>query len=256
MSAQHSFAQKLRALSEIVSEEQREALNQAALIEESGRWAAFNTKLSGLAQAGVQDPWKLQVIAGLAATTFAEAHRIVSAAQTNGDEALLAWTVRNLLELSVWSKFAEKSCANMRRIFEDAGRDADELYRSVITELGIENQLATAHDHIFSGRNNLKARAAFEGIDDLESKFLDVRSAAKAIEFESEFQFYNKQLSKLAHPTAMRIVGTKTQEAETISRGFYLGVGCMFFSEAFTSQEQFLLGFDAANSAGANLKTD
>ena len=42
--------------------------------------------------------------------------------------ALLAWRAMNLLELSAWSIYCTKNRDNSRRVYEDAGRDAREVF--------------------------------------------------------------------------------------------------------------------------------
>ncbi len=106
-------------------------IHDAAQIAESGRWDAMNKKIEILASnPGKDNDWYVQQFGSLVAQIFSEylltKHEFST--KRNGDASLLAWRARNLLELSVWCKYFATSKANARRIYEDAGRDAYDLF--------------------------------------------------------------------------------------------------------------------------------
>jgi hypothetical protein len=107
-------------------------INDAASIGTSGRWAAANDKIMRLAQNPVAgEEWHLYLLRGLCCEVFAEYLRMKNAYdEQKGDTPLLAWRARNLLELSVWSMYCAKRKENARRLFEDAGRDTNDLIKA------------------------------------------------------------------------------------------------------------------------------
>jgi hypothetical protein len=114
---------------------------------------------------------------------------------------VLAWRARNLLELWVWAKYFAKDEESARRLYEDAGRDA------LDTLVAFEKWTA-ASEPLKEEKLLFLKRASNEGIASLEGGYKRVAEAATDCALNEYYAFYNKLLSKFAHPTATQILGT------------------------------------------------
>lgn len=114
--------------------------------------------------------------------------------------ATLAWITRNLLELSVWIEYCEKSDANAKRFRDDAMRDmygwATAIHKLYQEKRGKDNL------SLKTSMGNLKKFAATKGIPALEDDFKRVSEAATTLGLGNRFVNLNKLYSKFAHPTA------------------------------------------------------
>jgi transposase len=99
-------------------------------IKTSGRWDAVTTKIKRLAaNPGSGNEWYVQLFGALCYQVLSEYHLMENAYGDGRQNAsLLAWRARNLLELSVWSRYFAKGREEARRIYEDAGRDALDIF--------------------------------------------------------------------------------------------------------------------------------
>jgi hypothetical protein len=207
----------------------------AANIKEGGRWAAINERIACLAKnPGKGNEWWVQLLGALCFEVFAEYRRLQDARAKHTDPPLLAWRARNLLELSVWSTYFASSHENARCLYLEAGRDANDLLATFNRWDQSADWLAT----IAEAKSGLSRRAASEGIGNLEEGFMRVASAASQSGLRDMFTVANKMLSKFAHPTAMRILGTVKQEQESLQRDIFYGHGCFFFVGAFSALER------------------
>jgi hypothetical protein len=112
----------------------------------------------------------------------------------------LAWTARNLLEISIWAEYCNQSPSNARRFFEDVLRDLFDLVK-LGNELAAKQPDSQAE---FDGMSNRLRRLAITlNIPTAEESFTKVQQAAKAIGRGDDFVLWNKVFSKFAHPTAL-----------------------------------------------------
>jgi hypothetical protein len=121
-----------------------------------------------------------------------------------------AWNARNLLELWIWIKYCSASRENAWRFHEDALRDMKGLTESLAkmqTTAGIRNEFETKARQKVS-----EVALANLGISSLDSKYLQVSVAAKAIGLDTWYGPCNGYLSKYAHPTAGLVIGIMHQE--------------------------------------------
>ena len=142
-----------------------------------------------------------------------------------------AWNARNLLELWIWLKYCAASRENARRFHEDALRDMQgitDALSKMHAERGIPNKFES------SARVKLAevAREKF-GLDSVDSSYLNVAEAAKAIGLADSFGSTNKFLSKYAHPTAGLVIGIMHQsetrrglQASMTTTGVYFAGQC------------------------------
>lgn len=178
--------------------------NDAAIIATSGRWDTVKARIKFLAQnPGSGNAWWVQLFGGLCCQTFSEYRALKRTYQKkqNGDEALLAWRARNLLELSVWATYCAKGRENARRL----------------------SQRALSHD-----------------IESLEGPYERVSAAAMECGIGEQFTLSYKMLSKFAHPTAMQIVAPD-EAREALQRDVFYDDGCLFFCGTFNALERQLL---------------
>ncbi len=221
-----------------MSPEMTKFVDDAAQIKESGRWAAMNERIKALAvNPGADNAWQVQMLGGLCFQIFNEYLRLQDAARVERpDTALLAWRARNLLELSVWATYFGRSRDNAFRLYEDAGRDVMDLlerFEKAVQATGSASVIA-------EGKSDLLQRAAGEGIESLDRKFMRVEAAADECGLKDMFSTMNKLLSKFTHPTAMQILGTADEAKRTLQRDVFHGLGCLFFVGAFTALENSL----------------
>lgn len=219
-------------------------IDEAALIRTSGRWDALNRAIAQLAaNPGTGNEWYVQVIGGLCFKLFSE-YLLIKADYERAridDVSLLAWRARNLLELSVWCVYSSKQKENVRRIYEDAGRDALELFNAFEAWGKANNQTADWFEPAITGRQSLSQRAASEGIETLDGTYKSVHHAAKECDMESHFRLSFKLLSKFAHPTAMQLLAPPNEAKTGLQRDHFFSDGCMYFTGAFNVLESQLI---------------
>jgi hypothetical protein len=78
----------------------------------TGRWDAINERIKNLAaNPGPDNAWHVQLLGCLCSQLFSEYLLLKRAYgdERNRDSSLLAWRARNLLELTVWSLYAERA---------------------------------------------------------------------------------------------------------------------------------------------------
>jgi hypothetical protein len=211
----------------------------AANVKSSGRWAAMNAKIERLAEKpGVGNEWYVQLFGGLCYQVFSEYHLIESA---YGDErqnaSLLAWRARNLLELSVWSRYFTNGRKEARRLYEDAGRDVLDMIGAFEKWGQTTAQSSDWLDPLASGKQELSQRAPAEGIETLEGSYKRVADAARDCGMGEHFSLGFKMLSKFAHPTAMQILGPPDETKHALQRDCFFSQGCLFFTGAFVALE-------------------
>jgi hypothetical protein len=213
-------------------------------IRRSGRWTSVNAAIEKLAaNPGVDNAWYVQVLGALCFHVFSEYRALQRAYEErhDGDTSLLAWRARNLLELSVWAMHCLKSRENARRLYEDAGRDALDVF-SAFSKWGIATeQTADWIDRLSNAKESLGQRAAVEGIQSLDGPYKQVSKAAAECGMGEHFRVSYKMLSKFAHPTAMQLLAAPNEEKNTLQRDVFYGKGCLYFGGAFESLELLLV---------------
>jgi hypothetical protein len=219
-----------------------EFVAQAALIATSGRWDAVNKRIEQWAARPMapDDRWYGQLFSGLCEHVFSEYWLLKQAYADAGprDVSLLAWRARNLLELSVWSVYCGKSTANARRLYEDAGRDVNNVFDAFKKWGEATKQTADWFQPGVEAQKHLSNQALAQGIESVAGRFTDVKDAAKEAGIQDHFAIAFKLLSKFAHPTAMQILSPPDAEKTSLQRELFFGQGCLFFTGAFTALEK------------------
>jgi len=209
-------------------------------VKESGRWAALNEHIEKMAaEPGKGNGWYVQIYAQLCAQVFAEYHSLNRACEEPqyAEVSLLAWRARNLFELSIWAHYLAKGRKNARRLYEDAGRDAHELF-ATFEQWGKRNaEEPDWLEQIARGKTDLLDRAAQDGVEGLDARYMRVNTAAEECGLADMYKVMSKLLSKFVHPTALQILGIGDEEQVAKQRECFFGLGCLFFSEAFNALE-------------------
>lgn len=215
-------------------------IDDAALVKDSGRWAALNARILQMAAGpGPGNEWCVQLFGQLCYQVLSEYSAIKRAydEKQNGDATLIAWRARNLLELFVWAAYFAKSRDNARRLYEDAGRDAHELFGIFENWGKTSGQSPDWLDSLAGGKSDLGERANKEGISTLDKRYMRVEAAADTCGLKAYYKALSKMLSKFVHPTALQILGVVDDAKHTLQRDCFFGLGCLFFNRAFVALE-------------------
>ena len=219
-------------------------IDEAAQIAASGRWRAVNVALTRLAaNPGLDNAWYVQVLGALCFKVFSEYLLLKSDYERKqaDNSSLLAWRARNLLELWVWCIYFSKRRENARRLYEDAGRDALELFNAIDTWGKANEQAADWFEPTANEKLSLSERATSEGIATLDGSYKSVHDAARDCGMESHFRLSFKLLSKFAHPTAMQLLAPPNKAKFQLQRDYFFSEGCMFFTGAFAVLESLVV---------------
>lgn len=125
-----------------------------------------------------------------------------------------------------------------RWLYEDAGRDARDIFEAFEKWGDITQQPADWIEPLRTGREDLYRRAAVEGIERLDGADERVSDVAGNLGFKQQYTPYFKMLSKFAHPTAMQILAASNNDKRDAQRVCFFGLGCLFFSGAVAALEE------------------
>ncbi len=145
--------------------------------------------------------------------------------RANEEQSLstVAWRARNLLELDIWTVYCNISEENAKRFLLDSTRDAADM-------LNIRDGLLSKSASFMATRRELIEQAEEDGIE-IEKSFMRTSKAAEVIGNKELFSTVNKVLSKLAHPTAMNVMGYD-KAAGDILRKQFVDMGQLMGNEA------------------------
>jgi hypothetical protein len=151
----------------------------------------------------------------------------------------LAWTTRNLLELSIWIDYCNLSDANAKRFRDDAARDLLGFSRAIqslqVHETGLEDA------ELKAAQQRLATFAQSWGISALEDDFTKVSAAARDLGREASYLSLNKLLSKLAHPTAWAVNSVHSVDADEEFREMFFSDGVEMATGSLTSIRTFII---------------
>jgi hypothetical protein len=217
---------------------------EAAAIETSGRLQALANQLGALLHGprlGMK--WHAQVLWTLAHSATAEYMSMKAAYDAPElDPCLVAWRARNLLELMVWSGYCMDKETNARRFYEDAGRDQKNLLSHTLKLGSASGGRAQWMQQVKRGMAELHQQAVAQGIDKLDECFLRVEDAADVVDKDLRklFRYFNKELSKFVHPTALALISPRTDEQRRAFNHSFYSHGCAFYVGAFYAIEDAL----------------
>lgn len=144
---------------------------------------------------------------------FEVVRELVDASLTNYEELrcgflepnypLLAWACRNLLELTIFLKFALLSGENARRFGDDRLVDGVELLTALRNlELHYDAQASTAV--LDDALDRMRAQMTAENVT--ADRHLQVRDLAEAVGLKEDYTSVNRVCSKLVHPTSWSVL--------------------------------------------------
>jgi hypothetical protein len=137
----------------------------------------------------------------------------------------IAFALRNLLELMVWSHYCACSKENAARFRQDAARDMLGLASATDLFPGWIPRDKDEAARIINTKEGLQKLALIVGIEESDTKYLSVSRAARELSpsIQTSFTSLNTVLSKFVHPTAMSVIGDFPQETvKGFSRGLLL----------------------------------
>jgi hypothetical protein len=153
---------------------------------------------------------------------------------------LTAWASRNLLELTVFTRYVLKTGTNARRFGDDrlvdgceliiALRDLERHYAPNAPTPGLDDALKRLEDQKVA--ENVTA-----------TKHLDTGALAKEVGMEQEFRSMNRVSSKLVHPTAWSTL------AENAGRNSYPEAKDLLFATGIAYISQIYIGVRDYNKA-------
>ncbi|MHB1020939.1 MAG: DUF5677 domain-containing protein [Acidobacteriaceae bacterium] len=116
---------------------------------------------------------------------------------------LLAWSCRNLLELTIFLKFVLLSGDNARRFGDDRLVDGAELVRALRNlELHYDPKASTVVlDDVL---NQMQRQMTTESVT--ASRHLKVSELAEMVELKQDYASVNRVCSKLVHPTSWSVL--------------------------------------------------
>ena len=172
--------------------------------------------------------WQQRIIYGFAEQIFSEYDELAKQYRNSAALSSVAFHARNLLELLVWVIHCLASEENLRRLYEDAGRDGRELL-DVFQKWTEAWKSDFGSEQIDEARNRLKASAEEKGVSTIDGSYKSVGAiAALYPKLDSYYKMSNKVLSKCAHPTALTIVGVPNEAIKQLKDSFW-GLGCFWF---------------------------
>ena len=198
--------------------------------------AELHTRICQLREKlSAQDLWYADVLQGLWRESVSEFSAIRRDYQNpqDRDVSLLAWRARNILELVTWCMHCVRHTNNARRLYEDAGRDVRDIAKAFLKWGTLINQPKDWVDGPQRVVDSVESQAQSVGIESLDGPFVRVSDAAKDCGFDASFAVANKLFSKLAHPTAMMILGALDEGSIAKQRDAIFGNACVLFLGTF-----------------------
>jgi Family of unknown function (DUF5677) len=174
--------------------------------------------------------WFFQIVFELIDAALTNYDQLKVAYQADNNH-LLAWSCRNLLELTVFTKYVLVSEANARRFADDRLIDGCEIIKSLRTlELFLEptNETKPLDDALA----RMEAQMVKEGVT--ANKHLNSADVAKDVGMKDGYACMNRVCSKLVHPSAWSILAVNKGEnafsqARPILFQCGVGYGCDLF---------------------------
>jgi hypothetical protein len=118
--------------------------------------------------------------------------------RVTGNLNLIAWASRNLLELTIFTKYVLKSGANARRFGDDRLVDGCELI-TALRDLERHHDPTASTPGLDDALKRMEDQKAVEG--ETATKHLETNALARVVDMEQEFRSVNRVSSKLVHPT-------------------------------------------------------
>ena len=115
----------------------------------------------------------------------------------------LAQTVRNLMEVCIWTQYCNLSEQHAKTFYEDCVRDMREMMEAVSALYTSAN--GRPEERLVGMLDGIRTAAAQSGFQDFDHGYQRVYDAAKEVGRIDAFKAMYKVGSKLAHPTSMSL---------------------------------------------------
>lgn len=194
-------------------------------------------RVLGMSLSPVDDKtaWFYQIVFELVDSAMTNYNQLRKAYDTH-NEPSLAWACRNLLELTVFTKFVLISEANARRFADDRLIDGCDIIKCLKTlELHINPQSDTTP--LDQALTLMQTQMAAEAVT--ATRFLATSSLADKVGMKIEFDCMNRVCSKLVHPTAWSLLSVnKGMNAFAQSRPILFSCGIQYGCEMYLAMTE------------------
>jgi hypothetical protein len=147
------------------------------------------------------------------------------------DTSYTAWACRNLLELRIIARFGVQSPDNRRKFILSWTIDQTQQFEAM-------NEIGTAEGRDTQGiAEHLNAIAAVKAsLGFADTRYFDVREAAKDVSLDGKYKDAFKVLSKRVHPTPLSVMGEDWESGglNKDERADFFTSGCIYLSDIVT----------------------
>ena len=158
--------------------------------------------LSNLKPVDDEDYFFFEIVRELVITALTNFDILILGQNTVNDN-LVAWACRNLLEISVFTKYVLVSRGNARRFGQDRIIDGCDIARS-LRNLELHCDPKSNTSVLDDWLTRMEALGASEGVT--ASKYLPTGTLAEQVGMKENFKAINRVCSKLVHPTAWSVI--------------------------------------------------
>lgn len=115
----------------------------------------------------------------------------------------VAQTVRNLMEICIWTQYCNLSEQHAKTFYDDSFRDLREMLEAISALYASSN--GKPDERLVKMLGGLRDVATKSGFQDIDEGYKRVSAAAKEVGRGNAFYALYKVASKLAHPTSMAL---------------------------------------------------
>lgn len=149
-----------------------------------------------------------------------------------GNLNLIAWASRNLLELTVFTKYVLKSGANARRFGDDRLVDGCELIIA-LRDLERYHDPSAPTPGLDDALKRMEDEKVAENVN--ATRHLETIALAREVGLEQEFRSMNRVSSKLVHPTAWSTLAENAgRSSYPEAKDLLFAAGIVYISQIYT----------------------
>jgi len=157
--------------------------------------------------------------------SYLRAFRHMYDAHRTKDMALSAWAARNLIELSIWTKYLLISAENRQRFCADFEMDMHECAKAVIEASNQAGLNVAELSGDMANHHKLAYKISLDKPKIGDNGHLQIREVARLLELESKLTGIYKMVSKLSHATALSVVSDQDEEVSAKVTWIFLEFG-------------------------------
>jgi len=174
--------------------------------------------------------WFYQVVSELLDATLYN-YRHLKTSYKKKDYPRLGWACRNLLELTIFTKYVLISAANARRFGQDRLVDGWDIIRS-LKALELHYTPKSDTSLLDDALSRMQAQMRLEGV--AETQYLRANVLADVVGMRADYTYINRVCSKLVHPTAWSLLAmNKEDNSFSQSLEMFFGYGVMYLGEVY-----------------------